>query len=464
MTDDPGRAIETMRRQLELVRDLDDDVVDAILSVEENPAISSLGLEERDAMLLRRMGFDSRETLFSLDPADVDVLLEVSDQIQLLGPSQYSDHRHEFVLRRNLILAKEVGGLAAALDDREAAEAIVRHINDEKNGSPETNKDYRTAFRTFGDLVTDGEGPPPSIEWVPGGYPSNYDPAPQPEKMYRWDDHVVPMLEACHNDRDRALIALAWDLGPRPSELFDLTLNRFSDHKYGMKVTLYGGKRGTRSPLIHPSIPYVTDWLENHPAPEGSDSPLWVGVGSDSLESVSNNRIRDVLKERARAADMSQPSTPTPSRFRKSSASYLASQSDVSQPDLEDHHGWQRGSPVAGRYVAVFGDAHDRSIAAAHGMDVEADSPEPKGPVPCVRCGELTPRHKDSCIKCGAPMSREAAMRAEKAQEERSMSTAYLAQEYDIPPEEADAISRKLVDDRLRELGLLDHPDSSSSS
>lgn len=90
-------------------------------------------------------------------------------EIRLLGHATYSIQRHEFLLRRNMVLAKDHGGLADALEDRDAAEALVAYINSEKNDSPETNKDYRTALRTFADPVTDGDGPPDSV--AGGGLP-----------------------------------------------------------------------------------------------------------------------------------------------------------------------------------------------------------------------------------------------------------------------------------------------------
>lgn len=435
MSDYPERNVQTMRRQLEMVLEYDKDVVDGILNADSNEEISELGLSDQDTQILRRLTATDRERLFCIDEPDADVLLEMDREIRLLGEATYGIQRHEFLLRRNMVLAKEQGGLAAALEEREATEDIVAYINSAKNGSPETNKDYRTAFRTFADIVTHGDGPPETVEWVPGGYPKNYDPAPQPEKMYRWEEHVVPMLEACHNNRDRALIALAWDLGPRPGELYDLTMNRFSDHKYGMKVTLYRGKQGTRSPVLIPSVPYVQQWLDDHPKSQGTDAPVWSRL--NSATAISNNRIRDIFKERAQQADMTPPSTPTPRRFRKSSASYLASQPRVAQANLEDHHGWDRGSAVAGRYIAVFSDANDRAIAAAHGLDVKQDEPDAVGPVQCVRCKQPTPRHRDRCIECNQAMSHAAAQREDQLQEAGFRMVGELVSDHEFDPEMA---------------------------
>lgn len=383
--------------------------------------------------------------VYDITDADRDALLELDRTIQLLGRSKVGVYQHEFILRRVLKLAKEVGGLADALEDRDAAEELVAWIHREQDGSPETNKDYRSALRQFGKHLHDGDGLPDSLDWIPGGYPSNYDPAPDPGLMLDWSDDIQPMLDACLNARDRALVALAWDLGPRPGELFDLRVGSLADHDYGLQVTL-DGKTGRRSPVLVPSVPWVKRWREDHPG--GETDPLWSGLKSP--DSISNNRIRDILKEVADRAGVTKPVTP--SNFRKSSASYLASQG-VSQAHLEDHHGWTRGSEIAARYIAVFDDANKREIARAHGLDVDADEPEPSGPIVCPRCEQKTPRERDACVWCDQVLSQQA---AEAIEEQRQTALE------DMPDAERDvreaiaALEREMGDDVSVRIELID--------
>jgi len=335
-----------------------------------------------------------------IDDADADALRRFSDELRIRGAAEYSDYAHEKYLMRLVAIAEGCGGLTDTLEDEQAARRIVGWINAEKDGSPETNKDYRVALRRFGAVLTGGDGLPDSLAWVPGGYPSNYDPAPDPTELVTWEEDVVPMIESCYNARDKAVIALAFDLGPRPHELYSLTVDAFADHKYGLQVTV-DGKTGRRSPVLIPSVRYVSRWLDEHPG-DGEDPFI---SRLNRPDAVSNNYVRDIFKDAADRAGVDKPVTPR--YFRKASASHLASQG-VSQAHIEDHHGWTRGSDIAARYVSVFSDDNDREIAAAHGVDVKQDEPEPTAPVPCPRCGEAVPRHKDFCPDCKQSMDVEA--------------------------------------------------------
>jgi len=68
---------------------------------------------------------------YDISEADRECLLELSDQIRLFGPSEFSVHRHEFLLRRGLVVAKRVGGLADTIEDRSHRD---RHRTEVPNG------------------------------------------------------------------------------------------------------------------------------------------------------------------------------------------------------------------------------------------------------------------------------------------------------------------------------------------
>lgn len=354
-----------------------------------------------------------------MSAADADAILDAHRQMELLGASRLSKSHHSDVLVRSVKMARDVGGLAAALEERKAAEEIVRWIH-RTYDNEETNRDYRKCLRAFGRHATQSDDPPDSIAWVPAGYSNTYDPAPDPGEMFAWEKHVKPMIRAASNVRDEALVALCWDLGPRTSELHELQVSNITEADHGLRVTIENGKNGSRSPTIVKATPYVRDWLERHPG--GRDDYLWSRLNSPKR--VSRNYIRDTLKRLARDANMDPPATPTPTQFRKSSASYLASQ-NVNQTFIEDHHGWVRGSDKAARYVAVFDDSSDDAIASAHGVDVDVtdDTPSMRE---CVRCEELNEPDRSRCRRCGYALTQEAVEREDLRQKRLNKQLAML--------------------------------------
>jgi len=378
-------------------------------------------------------------------PPDAEVLLEYSRELDALGQAALGDATHEKYLMRLVKMAEEVGGLAAALDDKDAAKKLNSWINDIYQNA-ESNKTARDSLRSFGDHASDGQGKPESIAWIPTGYRSNFNRRPDPAKMFRWDDHVVPMLESCRNFRDEALIALAFDIGPRSGELQELTIGDLSDHDYGLQVTV-NGKRGRRSPVLLIAPKRVEQWLQTHPASDDPTATLWSKLNSP--DPISAQMLRKIFREAADRAPITPPATPTPTRFRKSSATHLAKRG-VSQTALENRYGWVRGSDEAARYIGVFGEDSEREIAMALGVDVGDDKPEPMGPVSCTRCEQETPRDKDRCVWCGQPQSIEAAQEAQDTQSAGMKALADLIANGDVTEGEAVDSIEDLVDAKIQ--------------
>ncbi|PSP83293.1 integrase [Halobacteriales archaeon QS_6_64_34] len=362
---------------------------------------------------------------------DHERLIEFSDRLALLA-QDYSDHRHEKLLRHCTILAEnlEDGTLTAALKDREAAETAVGWIN-RNYTNEETNRDYRSAIRVFGKRVaesdgnieTDSDRMPPSLAWIPTGTSSDYDPSPDPRNMLRWEDHVVPMIDAAYNARDAAMIALQFDAGLRSGEFKSLRVGDLQDHEHGLQVT-GEGKQGRRTVMLIPSVPHVNRWLDAHPDRHDDDAPLWSKLHEP--EGLSDRMVSKAINKAAERVDVSKPVTLT--NFRKSSAAFLASR-NLNQAHIEDHHGWVRGSKAAARYISVFGEDSDREIARLHGVDVSDEEPDNIAALECTRCGRETPRHEPLCMWCGQAMDPQAAVELEESTEDLRETLASLPSE-----------------------------------
>lgn len=378
---------------------------------------------------------DRIESSDRLDDEDRSALLAFSDELRF-RQSDYGDHRHLKLLRHCTILAGESqhydpedlpdGRLVDALDDADVAKDFVRWIH-RRFDSEETDRDYRVAMRRFAAHLSEGDPNdpdtlPPSIAQISATTSNDYEPMPNPNEMFRWEEHVLPMIDAAHLQRDKALIAMAWDSGARSGEIRSLTVGDVGDHNHGMSISV-DGKTGQRNVVLIPSVPYVRQWVSNHPRRDEPGAPLWCNTktGND----ISYQMFLKILRAAADRADMTPPSKPTFTRMRKSSASYLAAQ-NVSQVHLENHHGWERGSKVASRYIAVFSEETDREIARAHGAEVQTDESDPTAPISCPRCSLDTPRSEPVCAHCGQALDPESAEAVEQ-QDDRLFDSAFEA-------------------------------------
>jgi site-specific recombinase XerD/ribosomal protein L37AE/L43A len=356
--------------------------------------------------------------------ADRERLLEFSDRLDLLR-EEYGDHRHLKLLRHCTRIAEHVGGLNAALTDREATEDIVRWIHSQYENE-ETNRDYRVALRVFARRVTEGDEVPDSVAWVSSKTSRTYDPSPDPAEMLDVDEDVKPMIEAARNPRDAALVGLQFDAGLRGGELFGLTVGDISDSEHGLRVRVENGKTGSRSVHLAAdfSIPHLQRWLNQHPAPEDSGARLWSKLNTP--EPLSRQRFYQCLQECADRAGVEKEVTPT--NFRKSNATWLARRG-ANAALIEDRQGRERGSKAVARYVASFGEDAEAQYAKLHGKEVETSEPENRTPKECPRCTRETPRDEAKCMWCGQVLDYEAAEDIRAEQQDLRKATLRLAKQ-----------------------------------
>lgn len=388
---------------------------------------------------LRSDGDDARYVQFD---ADRDHLLRMSDNIRKV-PKQIGEFRHLKLLRHTSRMAAlappptvadfeendeaadagveteadveelldEHGLLGLTLKYRAAAEALTSWIHDEYSNE-HTNQDYRTALRSFGRYRQKRDDPPPSLDWISTDTSNNFDPVPSERDLLKYDADVVPMIDACHNARDEALIALQFEAGLRGGELYDLRVGDVFDaeHTTGVHVD---GKTGERTVHLRLSVGSLYDWLDRHPAGDVSDAYLWSKLNTS--ERPSYNTFLNYFKNAAERAGVSKAVTPT--NFRKSNARWLILRG-FAQKRIEQRQGRKPGSDHTARYIAEFNE-ESNELAYLETFDVDVGSKEPASSeveeIECDRCGRLNPGHRDYCNRCRFALSDAAAAEVEAA-------------------------------------------------
>ncbi len=373
----------------------------------------------------------------SISEDDAEALLEFSRQLNLLN-SKYTDYRHLKLLRHCVIMAEQVGGLADALESREAAEDVVVWINQERDTpefSEETNQDYRVALRVFGKRVlkmADDEVPD-SLAWVPTGTSNSYDPSPSRSDMLDWEEAKRMAVEGTTNPRDKALIAVSHELGPRGEESHNILIGQVTDADHGIQISL-DGKQGEHSVTLINSVPYLQQWLREHPAPDDDEAYLWCNL-DDAYDNASYQTFLKRFKKAGRRADIDKPVTPT--NFRKSNTYWLAKQG-ANESFINERQGRTATSDHARRYIAAFGPENENNqYAELQGLDVQTEKTEDRTPLTCPRCDKQTPRDEPFCVWCHQAMEPDAVDKLEKEESQKRRELLRLAKEN---PELLDAV------------------------
>ena len=122
----------------------------------------------------------------------------------------------------------------------------------------------------------------------------------KPTDLWTQEDDLL-FLKWVTNKHDRCYHTMARDLSARPHKILSLTIKDIifkAVDKYQYAEVLVNGKTGTRHiPLIQ-SIPYMKDWLSNHPSRNNPKSPLFVGMGRRSMgRQLTVNGLYNIYKD-----------------------------------------------------------------------------------------------------------------------------------------------------------------------
>jgi integrase len=114
------------------------------------------------------------------------------------------------------------------------------------------------------------EGYPPEVSWIKTTIKTGKRKI-IPEDLLT-EKEVLKLIEACSSPRDKAIIALLYDVGCRPSELLTMRRKNVQFDEYSAIVTLKG-KTGMRRVRAVFSTPYLNQWLSL--LPKEPEHPLW---------------------------------------------------------------------------------------------------------------------------------------------------------------------------------------------
>src|SRR6266581_6628676 len=241
----------------------------------------------------------------------------------------------------------------------------------------------------------------------------------KPTDLWTLEDDFL-ILKYCPNPRDRCYHAMSRDSAARPHELLklrikDVVFKLTPDIKQYAEI-LVNGKTGTRLIPLIDSIPYIKDWISQHPQSGNPNSVLLSGFGK-SLNRVvritSLHRIYQDYKDKFFKLLENPNVLPEDKQkirelLKKPWNPYIRRHSSLTEKStiLKEHTlrqfaGWSPGSNMHLKYLHYFGNESNDSILEAYGI-ISKDKriSQALRPKLCPNCEEPNKPDSRFCSKC----------------------------------------------------------------
>jgi integrase/recombinase XerD len=251
----------------------------------------------------------------------------------------------------------------------------------------------------------------------------------KPSDLWTIEDDLL-FLEWCPNKRDRCYHAISRDLSARPHEILNLRIRDIVFKQVGNKhyaEVLVNGKTGTRHLPLIDSLPYVKEWLDQHPQRNNKNAYLICSMNRRCVGSqLSRNSLLHVYDTQYRQRYFPNLlNDPTISKedkrkiedlLRKPWTLYIRRHSSLTQKSkylkeniLRQHAGWTPNSNMHLKYVHYFGNESSESILQEYGIlskgNQELDLLKAKQ---CPNCYEPNRPDQKFCVKCKIALTYEA--------------------------------------------------------
>ena len=274
----------------------------------------------------------------------------------------------------------------------------------------------------------------------------------KPTDLWTFEDDLV-FLKWCPNKRDRCYHAISRDLSARPHEILNLKIKDIVYRQVGNKQyaeVLVNGKTGTRHLPLIDSLPYVKEWLDQHPQRNNRNAYL---ICTMIRKNIGGKLSRDSLFH-IYARDYKQNYFPMLLRnltisdedkqkirdlLRKPWNLYIRRHSSLTQKSkflkehiLRQHAGWSPRSQMHLKYVHYFGNESSESILQEYGIlpkdNQETDILRPKQ---CPNCNEPNRPDQKFCVKCMMVLTYDAYSETLEKEQRRESEVLKIKEKYE---------------------------------
>lgn len=243
-----------------------------------------------------------------------------------------------------------------------------------------------------------------------------------------WDERdIAVFLKYCPNKRDRCYYAMAFDMSARPHEILSLRIKDIKfcmtdNNKQYVEVKIPDGKTGSRVTVLIDSIPYLKDWLLEHPHYSNPDAYIFT-IKNGARLSYEGLASRCIYYEKKYYPSLLKGTTsievnePDKAVIRnlitkkwniyvlRHSALTKKSQF-LTEANLRSHAGWTSASKMPQVYIHLSGESNN-AILEKHGLIIK-EMKEKESILKakeCPNCNEINKHESKFCNRCRMVLS-----------------------------------------------------------
>ena len=243
----------------------------------------------------------------------------------------------------------------------------------------------------------------------------------KPTDLWTLEDDLV-FLKWCPNKRNRCHHAISRDLSARPNEILTLKNNdimfKTVDNGKQYAEVLVNGKTGTRHLPLIDSLPYIKEWLDQHPQRNNPEAYFICSMDrkkvGKQMTVIGLYGAYAIYRDRFFPRLLKDPTVPNEDKhkiqqlLKKPWNLYIRRHSSLTAKSkflhgsiFNQHAGWSPRSNMHLKYVHYFDNESSESILQEYGIlpkdNQKVDLLKPKQ---CPNCNEFNRPDQKFCVKC----------------------------------------------------------------
>lgn len=252
-----------------------------------------------------------------------------------------------------------------------------------------------------------------------------------------WDrDDIFTIIRYEPYKRNKAALALLWDLDARPHEVTLLKIKHIQlKERYGEGEIPHEAKTGSGPLLLTFSFPYVRDWLNEHLFKNSPDAAMICSLLTG--RPIRPDQINEIMKQlRNRIIRLLEASEIDEQgeidklqhllKTKKWNPYYIRHSAITADSDhlpdyaLKKKARWSMNSKQGARYIKKrMGNELKAKILEYNGISIEPLKRQKPSVLDCPRCALVNAVDNKYCSKCSYPLTPEAYDQIKQSEEER---------------------------------------------